>query len=103
MTIADVAFPAGAVATTKAAPPSFYTIGRRSDDEALCETCYLFGLPRTEQESAASIGTPIRPKQNAARPEETLLGSIVIVTTQRVPPYRLVMFSGELSESRPSA
>ena len=75
----------------------------RSDDEALCETCYLFGLPRAEQGSAASVGAPTRPKQNAARPEEMLVGAIVIETTQTVPPYRLVMFSGQLSESHTSA
>src|SRR5262249_48892008 len=48
----------------------------RSDDKALCETFYLFGLPRAEQGSAASVGAPTRPKQNAARSEETLVGSI---------------------------
>ena len=48
----------------------------RSDDKALCETFYLFGLPRAEQGSAAPVGAPTRPKQNAARSEETLVGSI---------------------------
>src|SRR5262249_26152766 len=36
----------------------------------------LIWTPQQEQGSAVSVGQPTRPKQNIARPEETLVGSI---------------------------
>jgi len=45
---------------------------------------YLDSLGRTR--NAVSPGAPTRPKQNAAKPEETLVVRLIIETTQTVPP-----------------